>query len=468
MAPAAAPAPTASAPSASAEPAAAPEASTSQEDMKEAARSRKNGVAADKNQAKGSPSKPALKRSSSEKSSTSPARRRKRAEAESSLAAVETSATKEPALPPTFRQGDRIMVNKADRGMVQYVGEIKALGPGQWVGVQFDEPVGTGNPKEVKVGKRLFDCPPKHSGFFRPFDIIFEKTEAELEEEARIAAAPPPPPQRVQSEKLIQPGRAAKRDKSSKSLSTDAAMLAAANADASNAEAAALPPSQQIAPMLTKQSTSSKLDHHARSDSGDAEEAGESSASAVTDASKCVASGRGLHTAVVKQLAQFVITAYDSMGMRRTKGGDEFHVSVRQLLPPSNLRCKIHDHGNGTYTAEYKPEVSGHIRITITLGPQGHDVPIAGSPFTAAAVTLRPEPRNCVLRGEALRSAIARQPMSFEVRCTCCAPTAELPHLLLQRLIDLSLSRRLFLPPLRACTDRLCGRAWPRSVCRGA
>ena len=136
MAPAAAPAPTASAPSASAEPAAAPEASTSQEDMKEAARSRKNGVAADKNQAKGSPSKPALKRSSSEKSSTSPARRRKRAEAESSLAAVETSATKEPALPPTFRQGDRIMVNKADRGMVQYVGEIKALGPGQWVGVQ--------------------------------------------------------------------------------------------------------------------------------------------------------------------------------------------------------------------------------------------------------------------------------------------------------------------------------------------
>ena len=52
-------------------------------------------------------------------------------------------------------------------------------------------------------------------------------------------------------------------------------------------------------------------------------------------ASACVASGRGLQTAVVKQLAQFVVTAHDAHGRRRHAGGDPFSVLVRSVLPPS-------------------------------------------------------------------------------------------------------------------------------------
>ena len=71
---------------------------------------------------------------------------------------------------------------------------------------------------------------------------------------------------------------------------------------------------------------------------------------------KCVASGRGLHTAVVKQIAQFTITTHDENGLRRLSGGDTFTVSVRSVLPPANLRFRLHDLKNGTYTGEYKAE----------------------------------------------------------------------------------------------------------------
>ena len=129
-------------------------------------------------------------------------------------------------------------------------------------------------------------------------------------------------------------------------------------------------------------------------------------------AAHCVADGRGLHTAIVKQCAQFLITAFDAQGQRRDTGGDAFAVTVHGVRPPASLRVKLHDHANGTYTAEFKPEVSGQLVVTVTLD----GVHLRGSPFTVAAVTLRPDAANCVLRGDALTSAVARMAMTFEVR----------------------------------------------------
>ena len=72
---------------------------------------------------------------------------------------------------PTFRQGDRCTVGAGKegvapkKGIVQFVGEISSLGPGLWVGVQLDEPTGICNGR--LQGKRFFDCPAKHGGFYR-------------------------------------------------------------------------------------------------------------------------------------------------------------------------------------------------------------------------------------------------------------------------------------------------------------
>ena len=138
------------------------------------------------------------------------------------------------------------------------------------------------------------------------------------------------------------------------------------------------------------------------------ETSGSSSAAA---AEQTVVTGRGLHTAVVNQLAQFVITAHDASGARCTAGGDNFTVAVRGVKPPSNLRVKLCDHQNGVYTVEFRAQVSGQLEVHIWLN--GKLLPRC--PYSAEAVTLRPEPSMCVLRGESLRSAVARKPQAFDI-----------------------------------------------------
>jgi len=54
----------------------------------------------------------------------------------------------------------------AKRGVVKFVGRAESLGPGFWVGVQYDEPLGKHD--GMVKGVRYFECPPSHGGMVRP------------------------------------------------------------------------------------------------------------------------------------------------------------------------------------------------------------------------------------------------------------------------------------------------------------
>ena len=85
-------------------------------------------------------------------------------------ATTEAVLLRAPPKIPTYRQGDRCVVNGTHHGVVQFVGMIGPLGPGLWVGVQLDEPVGNSNGKVG--GRTLFGCPPRHGGFYRASDLL--------------------------------------------------------------------------------------------------------------------------------------------------------------------------------------------------------------------------------------------------------------------------------------------------------
>ncbi|KAK7399249.1 hypothetical protein VNO78_10428 [Psophocarpus tetragonolobus] len=54
----------------------------------------------------------------------------------------------------------------AKRGVVKFVGQAEPLGPGFWVGVQYDEPLGKHD--GLVKGIRYFECLPSHGGMVRP------------------------------------------------------------------------------------------------------------------------------------------------------------------------------------------------------------------------------------------------------------------------------------------------------------
>ena len=176
-------------------------------------------------------------------------------------------------------------------GIVQYVGAIKSLGPGLWVGVQYDDPVGACNGRVGK--KRFFVCPKDHGGFHRPSEIAFEPgsqpdTAAASAPTAAAAAAetskPPSPDTNVAGQK-----RKTKRGASSSGDGGggDGGGVNAADPLADLLAAMPLPPTQALA-------------------------------------SKCEAAGRA-------------------------GGGDAFAVAVRGVRPnPQLIRARVHDLGNGT------------------------------------------------------------------------------------------------------------------------
>ncbi|KAM0041483.1 putative Ubiquitin-like domain, CAP Gly-rich domain, Ubiquitin-like domain superfamily [Helianthus debilis subsp. tardiflorus] len=66
-----------------------------------------------------------------------------------------------------IKVGDRCQVEPGEkRGVVKFVGRAEALGPGFWVGVQYDEPLGKHD--GLVKGTRIFECPPLHGAMVRP------------------------------------------------------------------------------------------------------------------------------------------------------------------------------------------------------------------------------------------------------------------------------------------------------------
>ncbi|XP_052179937.1 tubulin-folding cofactor B-like isoform X2 [Diospyros lotus] len=66
-----------------------------------------------------------------------------------------------------IKVGDRCQVEPGEkRGVVKFVGRAVTIGPGFWVGVQYDEPLGKHD--GMVKGTRYFDCPPLHGAMVRP------------------------------------------------------------------------------------------------------------------------------------------------------------------------------------------------------------------------------------------------------------------------------------------------------------
>jgi len=66
-----------------------------------------------------------------------------------------------------IKVGDRCQVEPGEkRGVVKFVGQAETLGPGFWIGVQYDEPLGKHD--GMVKGTRYFDCPPLHGAMVRP------------------------------------------------------------------------------------------------------------------------------------------------------------------------------------------------------------------------------------------------------------------------------------------------------------
>ncbi len=55
------------------------------------------------------------------------------------------------------------------RGEVKFVGRVKGLGAGYWLGIVLDDPLGNSDGKVA--GKQIFECPgPKFGIFVRPVE----------------------------------------------------------------------------------------------------------------------------------------------------------------------------------------------------------------------------------------------------------------------------------------------------------
>lgn len=121
----------------------------------------------------------------------------------------------------------------------------------------------------------------------------------------------------------------------------------------------------------------------------------------------CVVTGCDVVTACGK-LAKFIIEAHDKDGVRRTEGGDHFFVFIRGT---ARIRAKVVDHGDGSYSVEWRPSQSGTYYIAMSLF--GTHLP--GSPFIVPVVTPTPHAPNCLVRGEGLTMCEARASTSFEV-----------------------------------------------------
>lgn len=120
------------------------------------------------------------------------------------------------------------------------------------------------------------------------------------------------------------------------------------------------------------------------------------------------ADGPGLSTSIVRQLGVFTVVVRDEHGNQRQEGGEPLAVAIRGT---SNVRARLTDNNDGTYTCKYRAWVSGDYSISIWL----HGENIGQSPYAMQVLSTRAFPSKCELRGTGLTNAVSREPASFEV-----------------------------------------------------
>ena len=125
-------------------------------------------------------------------------------------------------------------------------------------------------------------------------------------------------------------------------------------------------------------------------------------------ASQCKVHGKGIETAIARKVARFTIDSFDAEGKRCTTGGEKFAVT---LTGSSIVRARVFDKEDGSYNVEYKTNNSGTYSISILL----HGASLPGSPFEVKVLMPRPDATQCLVRGDALRKAAARESMAFEI-----------------------------------------------------
>ena len=151
-------------------------------------------------------------------------------------------------------------------------------------------------------------------------------------------------------------------------------------------------------------------------------------------ASQCKAYGPGLEAmAIARQSASFTIESFDATGTRLQSGGEPFRVDCRGA---SVVRARVTDKEDGTYSVAWTPSVSGPYDIAISL----HGIPLPHSPWKFSVLMPRPDASKCVLKGDALSKAVAREPAAFGKRARMRFVRAEL----LARRIPLPSSLHVF------------------------
>lgn len=117
--------------------------------------------------------------------------------------------------------------------------------------------------------------------------------------------------------------------------------------------------------------------------------------------------GRGIKEATVREPCRFHIIATDADGTELKSSGLPFQVAIRGVSRTRARRVAPElDDEVDCFCVEWQPQQSGRYLIFVSL----HSKPLPGSPFAVTAIQPEPHAPNCEVAGEALYTAVAREP----------------------------------------------------------
>ena len=127
----------------------------------------------------------------------------------------------------------------------------------------------------------------------------------------------------------------------------------------------------------------------------------------------CVISGLGPDDLAkglrVKDNHEFGIQAHSTDGAPMETGGGAFFAAIRGA---ARVRARVMDAGDGSYTVQWRPPLSGEYTISVSL----FGLSLPGSPFRVVVHGPQPHAPLCEVRGESLHQIVSRATHSFEIR----------------------------------------------------